>query len=313
MSVTCNGMRTYCIPSRRAEPISRAARPPWGNDANPCTRTQPCQTFQTAHNNTAAGGNIIVLDPGGYGPVAITKSINIANDGVGTVGIRAASGADAITINAGSTDVVSLRGITIDGAGVGLIGIRANSVGSLDVHDCVVRGFTGYAGILFQPSGPAKLLVTNTLTSDNTNDGIQIAPIGGGPVVAILEKVQSVSNDQGIVVAGSHAPASTTINVVQERESAALDNALREQRDGLRRRDDERRAKAEADRQKLELEATAKAETSSANGTPPPEPNPSSCGSSVRPLWGRRWADPRIARAEQPDRGRRFRSRIIES
>src|SRR5882757_6750105 len=78
-----------------------------GNDANPCTRTQPCLTFQAAHDKTAAGGEIDVLDPGGYGTVTITKSISIVNEGVGVAGIRTVAGATAITINAGSGDVVN--------------------------------------------------------------------------------------------------------------------------------------------------------------------------------------------------------------
>lgn len=51
-----------------------------GNDANPCNRTAPCQTFAGAISKTAAGGEINVLDPGGFGAVTITKSITIRSD-----------------------------------------------------------------------------------------------------------------------------------------------------------------------------------------------------------------------------------------
>ncbi len=71
-----------------------------GSDSNPCTRTQPCLTFAGALAQTNAGGEIDVLDPGGYDPVTINKAISIINDGVGTVGVRALPGADAITIPA---------------------------------------------------------------------------------------------------------------------------------------------------------------------------------------------------------------------
>jgi hypothetical protein len=40
-----------------------------GNDANPCSRTAPCKTFAGAISKTATGGEISVLDPGGYGGV----------------------------------------------------------------------------------------------------------------------------------------------------------------------------------------------------------------------------------------------------
>ena len=52
-----------------------------GDDVNPCSRTAPCKTFAGAISKTAAGGEIDVLDPGGFGAVSITKSIAIENDG----------------------------------------------------------------------------------------------------------------------------------------------------------------------------------------------------------------------------------------
>src|SRR5262249_19627909 len=52
-----------------------------GDDANPCSRTAPCKTFAGAISKTAAGGEISVLDPGGFGVVTITKSITISGDG----------------------------------------------------------------------------------------------------------------------------------------------------------------------------------------------------------------------------------------
>ena len=52
-----------------------------GDDANPCSRTAPCKTFAGAISKTAAGGEISVLDPGGFGAVTITKSISIVSEG----------------------------------------------------------------------------------------------------------------------------------------------------------------------------------------------------------------------------------------
>src|SRR6202035_3511716 len=48
-----------------------------GSRRNPCSRTAPCKTFAGAISKTAAGGEINVLDPGGFGAVTITKSISI--------------------------------------------------------------------------------------------------------------------------------------------------------------------------------------------------------------------------------------------
>jgi len=38
----------------------------FGNDSNGCNRMTPCRTFQRAHDNILANGEITVLDPGGY-------------------------------------------------------------------------------------------------------------------------------------------------------------------------------------------------------------------------------------------------------
>src|SRR6266513_6517543 len=68
-----------------------------GDDANPCSRTAPCKTFAGAISKTAAGGEISVLDPGGFGAVTITKSITI--DGTGMLGSILAAGTTGINVN----------------------------------------------------------------------------------------------------------------------------------------------------------------------------------------------------------------------
>ena len=88
-----------------------------GDDVNPCSRTAPCKTFAGAISKTAAGGEISVLDPGGYGAVTITKSITIS--GVGTqasiLGTLARTASSSTATPHG--DVVTLRNLQINGAG----------------------------------------------------------------------------------------------------------------------------------------------------------------------------------------------------
>src|SRR5438270_4675782 len=107
-------------------PASAQATRTWvsgvGDDANPCSRTAPCKTFAGAISKTAASGEINCLDPGGFGAVTITKAITIACEGV-TAGV-VVPGTNAIIVNAGVNDNVTLRGIDINGAGTGLNGIR---------------------------------------------------------------------------------------------------------------------------------------------------------------------------------------------
>src|SRR5262249_11391384 len=121
-----------------------------GNDANDCNRLTPCRTFQRAHDNSLANGEITVLDSGGYGAVTITKTISIINDGVGEAGVLVSGGLNGITINAASTDSVSLRGLTVKGIGFGggngIVFMRGKS---LTVENCAVRNLNGGTGLGF--------------------------------------------------------------------------------------------------------------------------------------------------------------------
>src|SRR6187399_3007928 len=104
-----------------------------GDDANPCSRTAPCKTFAGAISKTAGGGEINVLDPGGFGGVTITKSMTISSEGF-EAGVLV-SGTNAIIINATTTSNVVLRGLDIEGLGTGLDGIKVlGGLGSLHVE-----------------------------------------------------------------------------------------------------------------------------------------------------------------------------------
>jgi hypothetical protein len=89
---------------------------------NPCSRTAPCKTFAGAISKTAAGGEISVLDPGGFGAVNITKATTL--NGTGTLAGILASLVNGIIVNAGVNDKVIIRNISINGAGNGINGIR---------------------------------------------------------------------------------------------------------------------------------------------------------------------------------------------
>src|SRR5215471_10634989 len=147
-----------------------------GSDTNApnCVRTAPCRTFQVAHDNTLANGEISVLDGGSYGSVTITKNISIINDGVGEAGALVSGGATGITVNAMATDAVTLRGITIKAIGFGGgNGIVLNSGGSLSLENCVIRNMTGAAplgvGVTVQPAATISFAATNTTATDNQN------------------------------------------------------------------------------------------------------------------------------------------------
>src|SRR5262249_25616577 len=128
-----------------------------GSDSNPCSVTSPCRTFAAAIAAVAAGGEVIVLDSGGYGAFTVSKAVTVEAPAGVYAGISQASG-DGIDVFAGCCDVVVLRGLTLYGYGAGGKGIYFASGGSLYIEDCVINGFP--EGI-YQTSN-TKLFVTDT-------------------------------------------------------------------------------------------------------------------------------------------------------
>lgn len=152
-----------------------------GDDANPCSRTAPCKTFAGAISKTAAGGEISVLDPGGYGAVNITKSMTI--DGNGQISSILASGTNGVIVNAATTDRVYLRNLTINGGGTGLNGIRIIAAASVAVENCAIFNFSTAAtsdGIeITNTTAPVRVDVHNTTIRNVGGSGI-FAATGAG-------------------------------------------------------------------------------------------------------------------------------------
>lgn len=161
-----------------------------GDDANPCSRTAPCKTFAGAISKTAAGGEISVLDPGGFGAVTITKSITINGDG--TLAGILASLTNGVIVNAGLNDVVVLRNLSIHGAGNGLNGIRYLAGRALRVENCKIQSFTGRGidVVHTSTSTPGELTVTNTSITNIGSVAVRIDN-GAGAVApsAVLDNV----------------------------------------------------------------------------------------------------------------------------
>jgi hypothetical protein len=187
-----------------------------GSDSNTdCTLTAPCRSFAAAVSATNPGGEIVVLDPAGYGAVTITKAISIINDAVGEARITAPVAANAITINAGASDVVNLRGLTLTGAGSGLAGIAFTKGAALNVQNCVIRGFTS-SGINFNPTSFSSLTVLDTIVSDigGTTAGIVLEPTGSAfTVTAYLERVQVSGNNQHAIDANTQTLSGGSLQV----------------------------------------------------------------------------------------------------
>jgi hypothetical protein len=162
-----------------------------GDDANPCSRTAPCKTFAGAISKTAPSGEINVLDPGGFGAVTITKALSIVNDGA-IAGVLV-SGTNAIIINAGVNDAVTLRGLDINGLGTGLNGIRFIAGKALHVQNTRIYCFQ--QGIDFEPNQlSAQLEVQDTNLSENSGNGILVLPAVGGSAKVSVDHVHSTNN-----------------------------------------------------------------------------------------------------------------------
>jgi hypothetical protein len=193
-----------------------------GDDANPCSRTAPCKTFAGAISKTASGGEISVLDPGGYGTVTITKPITI--DGAGTLASILASGTNGINVNittgTAGTKIVTLRNLSINGTGAaaGLRGINFIAGDELHVENVQIERFTASPGIgiSFTPATSAELFVKNSTMTHNTQ-GILVTTTVSGTARASIEDSAFVDNSG----AGLRAEGRSTVSV---RNSVATGN-----------------------------------------------------------------------------------------
>jgi hypothetical protein len=206
-----------------------------GNDSNSCNSIfTPCETFAGALVEVNAGGEIIVLESGGYGPVTIAKAVTF-DAPTGVIAFIHPPSGDAITINAGAADTVILRGLTLNGGTNN--GITVNSVGQLFVEHCSITGYAndgidfaapggmlfmrdddvrrcGHDGVLVTSSGAAaNALVRDSYFANNTNAGLEA---GGGSVVSVA--VCSAGRNAGdgfLASTTSAANADLTLDHVQ--------------------------------------------------------------------------------------------------
>jgi hypothetical protein len=211
-AVSASAMDTQTVDSSTPPPgtANRAWVSGHGTDAAGCgAPTKPCRSLQYVHDNIiAAGGEIDVLDPSGYGAVTISKSLSIVNDGVGTAGVQATGGQNAVVINAGASDNVTLRGLDIDGLGTGAVGIWHVSGGSLTITNCAIRHFSTDGMDINPNTGTSNVSISGTTVSDNQYVGINVAPSGTASVtIAISQTKVNGSGGSGISIGNNGASA----------------------------------------------------------------------------------------------------------
>jgi hypothetical protein len=213
-----------------------------GNVASLCSRTMPCKTFAGAIGVTSAGGEINCLDPGGFGAVTISQSISIICGTAGEAGVLVSgTGANGITISAGSTGVVYLSGLDFEGLNTSSVGVQINSAHRVTIQNCVIQGFisgginvttsismtleikdttvtnNGSVGVGIAPSGGTTVYasIDHSLIQNNTIDGVQaIGTLGGAVLLGISDSSMSLNGGNGLAVFSG--PGNAKVNVIRD-------------------------------------------------------------------------------------------------
>lgn len=198
-----------------------------GSDANPCSITAPCRGFTAALVQTTSGGEIIVLDSAGYGPVTINQAVSIiAPPGV-YAGISVVSGT-GIVVNSGSSTVV-LEGLTINGLGGGT-GIDFQAGSALRIERTTISGFTSYGLSAFLGAAATMLIHDSAFVGNasgiwtETSAGAVTVEIDGSRFDQNSEGAVFTDNVRGTVSGSSFSRNASVGAFVQPETSGATNN-----------------------------------------------------------------------------------------
>ncbi len=167
------------------------------NTAFNCTIAKPCRAFSEAIGVTSAGGEVVVLDSAGYGPVTISQAVSIIAPSGVYAGVTVFGG-DGIVISAGASDVVRLRGLTVNSQG-GVNGIVVSSVGVLQIEDVHVSGFSN-RGLNFAAAN-GRLSVADSVFADNNDAGLHAQVASGVATVTVHRSRFEHNASNGAVIA----------------------------------------------------------------------------------------------------------------
>jgi hypothetical protein len=157
-----------CAIPANAQPYNRTWVSGLGSDANPCTITAPCATFQAALTKTAVGGEVDCLTPGDFAnnaTVQISQSVSIVCDGHSNGGVLNTS-ATAIWITAPSGSVVYLSGLDLGGAKNGE-GVYVASGSTVYIIHCTIRASTGAGVDVASSSNPTRVIIKDSTIVNN--------------------------------------------------------------------------------------------------------------------------------------------------
>lgn len=182
-----------------------------GSDNRPCTRNQPCRSFDGALAKTDAGGEIVAMDTGIYDPTTVTKSITLAAAPSADVAIRATSG-NAVTVSANVGDHVVLRGLRLGGPGKNVAGTSGvffnisspNCCVAVHIEDSIISDFD--KGVQMELGVASRLLVSNSVFRGNKT-GINMFVGGADGNGASVDRTRFEGNDVGLRHFGGNSAA----------------------------------------------------------------------------------------------------------
>lgn len=188
-----------------------------GDDANPGSRTAPCETFAGAISKTASGGVIDVLDPGDFGPASIPNAITI--DGDECEGdILVSNNGPGIVIDAG-TNAVTLRNLSFEGIGAGTSAIQILSAGVVHIENCRIDGFLGSGIDDVDSATGGQVFVSDTTIHACGTNGVAAAPAAQGTMT--IQNVNITACGDGIDV-GANATAVISDSIVSDNNSIGI-------------------------------------------------------------------------------------------
>jgi hypothetical protein len=193
-----------------------------GDDANPCSRTAPCKTFDGTISKTAEFGTINPIDLGAFGVVTLINKTLTIDGGEQTAVVGAnvitAPPIDEVTINGDGKDVILRRlrisGTTRVGAPQTLTpcaftaGIRIVAARSVRIEDVTIEHQAG-AGISITPAtGTTAVYLKNVDVSDGcgTGRGVVGPPPGGPTATVMIDGLRATGLTTAVTVGdGGHA------------------------------------------------------------------------------------------------------------
>ena len=172
-----------------------------GNDSNTsmnCSAAANCRTFGAALSVTNAGGEVVVVTSGGYGPATISQPVIITAIGIDASISVTTAGGSGLTIDTPGN--VTLIGLNLHGEATGYIGINIQQIGFLRLYNMLIENFTHVgasptSGIGVYLPATGKIAVHDSTMNDNAQAGLFLA---NGSAFAYVHNTSFDNNGAGV-------------------------------------------------------------------------------------------------------------------